>query len=163
MARYDAAVVAKIPGDIVLEPDEHVLLATKPLAFWTPAALLIALLWAVAFARVASGQLDFAVEAVVAVAVTVVLGFAWLRWRGRWFVLTNRRVITRSGVLNRTQSAILIERLQDVTLVRPFPLSAVRGYGIVELESAGKESAERLAMEHADEFHRRLTDALTPA
>lgn len=162
--------VAKIPGDIVLEPDEHVLLATKPLAFWTPVALLLLALWAAAIVLWANGDLGpFALLAVVAVAATVVLGFAWVRWRARWFILTDRRVITRWGVLARNQAAILLDRVQDVTLLRPFPLSYLRGYGVLQLETAGEHSSERLsgglhriAMEHADEFHRRLNDALTP-
>lgn len=160
----------RIPGDVVLEPDEHVLIATKPLAFWTPAALLLLVLWALAAWRLVAGQLDFAVPVVLAVAATVVLGLAWLRWRGRWFLLTNRRVIARWGVLDRNQAAILLDRIQDVTLERPFPLSYVRGYGVLQLETAGEHSSERvsaglgrIAMEHADEFHRQLTDALTPA
>lgn len=161
----------RIPGDIVLEPDEHVLVATKPLAFWTPVVPFLLAVWAVAFAYWANGDLGrFTLVALVAVAATVVLGLAWLRWRGRWFLLTSRRVIVRWGVLDRNQAAILLDRIQDVTLQRPFPLSYLRGYGVLQLETAGEHSSERLsggvhriAMEHADEFHRRLTDALTPA
>ncbi len=152
------------PGDIVLETNEHVLIATKPLALWTPAVVVVVALWiAAVWGWLALGSPGLGVAGVVAAAaVTLYLGVRWLRWRGRWFVLTDRRLITRSGVLNRTQSAILLERLQDVTLTRPFPMSYLAGYGVLELESAGEHSTERLAMEHADEFHRLLTDAVTP-
>lgn len=154
--------MSAIPGDIVLEPDERVLIATKPLALWLPAVILLIALWVLAlWAFAAVDTAVFAAAALLAVAATVLLGSRWLRWRARWFVLTDRRVIVRQGVLDRRQSAILIQRMQDVTLERPFPLSLLRGYGILEIESAGGHSDERLAMEHADEFHRRLTDALT--
>ncbi len=152
-----------VPGDVVLEPGERVLLTTKPLALWLPVGILIALLWAYAlYAWASGGTATFSLGAVIAVAITVVAGLAWLRWRAHWYILTQRRIITRSGVLNRVQSAILLERLQDVTLERPFPLSAFRGYGVLRIESAGKDSEERIAMEHADAFHRSLTEALTP-
>lgn len=154
----------RIPGDIVLESGERVILATKPLAFWLPVTIVVALLWLYVLTLVAGDSVAaLALSVVVAVAVTVVAGFAWIRWRARWFVLTDRRIITRSGVLNRVYSAILLERLQNVTLERPFPLSLIRGYGLLRLESAGEHfSTVRITMEHADVFHRELTEAVTP-
>jgi len=93
----------------------------------------------------------------------------WLPWSVRWFVLTDRRVVSRWGVLNRNQSALLLDRVQDASLSRPFPLSLVRDYGVIRLESAGIHSEERiteglheLAMTHASAFYRALTDAQTP-
>lgn len=160
----------RLPADVVLEPGEHVIVATKPLAFWLPVALVVVLLWAVTLYAWASGTTAaFSGLALLAVAITVVAGFAWIRWRARWFVLTDRRVIARWGVLNRNQAAILLERVQDVTLERPFVLSYFREYGVLQIETAGEHSSERvsgghhrLAMEHAAPFHRALTDALTP-
>ena len=153
----------RIPGDVVLEPAERVILATKPLALWLPVTLLLLALWVAMLSLWSAGSTGgFALLTTLAVACTVVAGIAWLRWRARWYVLTDRRIITRSGILNRVQSAILLERLQDVTLERPFPLSSLRGYGVLVIESAGEHSEERIPMEHADAFHRALTDALTP-
>ena len=93
----------------------------------------------------------------------------WLPWSVRWFVLTDRRVVSRWGLLNRNQSALLLDRVQDASLSRPFPLSLVRDYGVIRLESAGIHSEERiteglheLAMTHASAFYRALTDAQTP-
>mgnify|MGYP003297477245 CR=1 FL=1 len=51
-------------------------------------------------------------------------------WRARWFVLTDRRVIARWGVFNRNQAALLLDRVQDASLARPFPLSLIRDYGV---------------------------------
>jgi uncharacterized membrane protein YdbT with pleckstrin-like domain len=152
-----------IPRDIVLEPNERVILATKPLALWLPVTIVLLALWiAVLYLWTTGSTAAFATLVVVAVALTVVAVAAWLRWRARWYILTDRRIITRSGILDRIQSAILLDRLQDVTLERPFPLSTLRGYGILRIESAGKESEERIAMEHSDVFHRELTQAITP-
>lgn len=153
----------RIPRDVVLEPGERVLVTTKPLALWLPVVLVIGILWAAALYEwaTASNAL-FAGLVVAAVAVTIVAGLAWLRWRAHWYILTDRRIITRWGILDRIQSAILLERLQDVTLEHPFPLSLLRGYGVLRLESAGEHSMERIPMEHASEFHRMLTQAITP-
>lgn len=152
-----------IPGDVVLEPAERVILATKPLAMWLPVTIALLALWiAVLYFWSAGSTGAFSLLAVVAVALTVLALAAWLRWRSRWYILTDRRIITRAGILNRVQSAILLERLQDVTLERPFPLSLLRGYGVIVIESAGEHSEERIPMEHADIFHRELTQAITP-
>src|ERR671937_3211775 len=152
-----------IPRDIVLEPAERVILSTKPLAMWLPVTLILLASWIVVLYFWSAGPVGlFALFVIAAVALTVVAVAGWLRWRAKWYILTDRRIITRSGILDRMQSAILLDRLQDVTLERPFPLSTLRGYGILRIESAGKESEERIAMEHSDDFHRALTQALTP-
>ena len=152
-----------IPNDVVLEPAERVILATKPLALWLPVTIVLLALWIAVLSFWSSGSTGvFSALVLIAVALTVVSVAAWLRWRARWYILTDRRIITRAGILNRVQSAILLERLQDVTLERPFPLSALRGYGVVVIESAGEHSEERIPMEHADVFHRDLTQAITP-
>lgn len=93
----------------------------------------------------------------------------WIPWSRRWFVLTDRRVIARWGVFNRNQAALLLDRVQDASLARPFPLSLIRDYGVLHLESAGDHSQERissglenLSMTNASAFYRVLTDAQTP-
>jgi len=93
----------------------------------------------------------------------------WIPWSRKWFVLTDRRVIASWGVLNRNQAALLLDRIQDASLTRPFPLRMIRGYGVLHLESAGEHAEERisgglreLAMTNATAFYRALTDAQTP-
>jgi hypothetical protein len=66
----------------------------------------------------------------------------WIRWLGTlglyeiWrrktqFIVTNRRVIWRRGVINRTERSIPLSRLQDVTKQRRLMS------GWIELSSAG--------------------------
>jgi uncharacterized membrane protein YdbT with pleckstrin-like domain len=155
---------------VILEPSEQVLVATRPLFFWEPLVLIDLLLIVVAlyFAGVAQPGLS-AGALIVFVLLTLWIFVRWVPWSVRWFVLTDRRVISRWGVFNRNQSALLLDRVQDASLARPFPLSMVRDYGVVRLESAGIHSEERiteglheLAMTHATAFYRALTDAQTP-
>ena len=159
-----------IPGDIVLEPNEKVLVATRPLFLWEP----LMLLWLVlaGFALYGFATRDVAMTGVAGVALVlmgVLVLLMWVPWRARWYLVTDRRVVARWGVLDRKQAAELLDRIQDASLSRPFPLSLIRDYGIVTLETAGEHAEEtisggldELRMAGASRFYRALTEALTP-
>ena len=151
---------------MILEPSEQVIIATRPLFLWEPLVLVDALLVVVALYLSGIAQPGPAAAALIVFALLTLWIFVrWLPWSVRWFVLTDRRVVSRWGLLNRNQSALLLDRVQDASLSRPFPLSLVRDYGVIRLESAGIHSEERiteglheLAMTHASAFYRALTD-----
>lgn len=165
----------KAPGDLILEPNEHVIMATRPLFLWEPLVLLDVVLVIAALyfsgSRATGGQ-TYDVIAGVCLIVALLL-FAWLLirwipWSRKWYVLTDRRVISKWGVLNRNQAALLLDRVQDASLTRPFPLSLVRDFGVIHVESAGEHAEERISgglreleMTHATTFYRALTDAQT--
>jgi uncharacterized membrane protein YdbT with pleckstrin-like domain len=123
-------------------------------------------------AVLASGQGQDALAGVLVIAALVLLVwllFKWIPWSRRWYVLTDRRVIARWGVFNRHQAALLLDRVQDASLARPFPLSLIRDYGVIHVESAGEYSQDRISsglqnlpMTNASAFYRALTDAQTP-
>jgi uncharacterized membrane protein YdbT with pleckstrin-like domain len=172
---------ASAPGDLILEPNEHVLLATRPLFLWEPLVLLVILLIVASlylYGQSGAGtvrdnpspQLEWLSYGSLVLAVLLLpwLVLKWIPWSRRWYVLTDRRVIARWGVLNRNQAALLLDRIQDASLSRPFPLSLVRDYGVLHLESAGEHAEERIsgglreiAMTQATAFYRMLTDAQT--
>ena len=164
MGRVDA------PGDLILEPNERVLVATRPLFLWEVFVLLEILFVIGAF--YAAGQRQDVLAGVLiiaALALLVWLVIRWIPWSRRWYVLTDRRVIAKWGVFNRNQAALLLDRVQDASLARPFPLSLIRDYGVLHLESAGEHSREtissglqNLPMTQATTFYRALTDAQTP-
>ena len=158
------------PHDIILEPNETVILATRPLFLWELLILIDVLLFIVALYASGIGQ-PWLVVACLAVFVLLTLWILvrWILWSARWFVLTDRRVIVRWGVFNRNQAALLVDRIQDASLARPFPLSLIRDYGVLHLESAGEHAEERisggvreLAMTGATAFYRALNNAQTP-
>ena len=161
------------PGDVILEPNEKVLLATRPLFLWEPLVILdIGLLVLSLFFTPIAPPLAIAAGAAF-VLLTLWIILKWIPWSATWFVLTDRRVISRWGVFNRHQVALLLDRIQDASLARPFPLSLIRDYGVLRLESAGEHASERisggmtggpqeLAMTGATAFYRALTDAQTP-
>ncbi|HJW50183.1 MAG TPA: PH domain-containing protein, partial [Candidatus Limnocylindria bacterium] len=132
----------------------------------------VALILLVVGAVFAAGQGQDVIAGVLLIAALVLLVwvlFKWIPWSRRWYVLTDRRVIARWGVFNRNQAALLLDRVQDASLARPFPLSLIRDYGVLHIESAGEHSQDRissglqnLSMTNASAFYRALTDAQTP-
>ena len=161
------------PRDVILEPNEKVLMATRPLFLWEPLVIIDILLVVLALYFTPIQPALMVVFLAVFAFLTLWLVLQWIPWSAKWFVLTDRRVIARWGVFNRNQTALLLDRIQDASLARPFPLSLVRDYGVLRLESAGEHASERisggmtggpqeLAMTGATGFYRALTDAQTP-
>lgn len=160
----------RAPRGIIYEPGERTLAVGRPFAWW-PVLLALVVVFLVA-AALAAGQRQeaAALAALIVAAIVLLLTFArWLQWVNRVWVLTDRRVIARSGILNRTQAAVLLERVQDASLTRPFPASLIADYGVLHLETAGIHSEERVteglhevAITGASRFYAQLTDALTP-
>lgn len=158
------------PGDLILEPAERVLIATRPLFLWE-LFVLVEVFFIVGALYASSQRQDVlaGVLVIAALALLVWLLFKWIPWSRKWFVLTDRRVIAKWGVFNRNQAALLLDRVQDASLARPFPLSLIRDYGVLHLESAGEHSGKEinvrglqdLSMTNATAFYRALTDAQT--
>lgn len=169
-----------VPRDVILEPNERILIATRPLYLWEPLVILeVALLVAALSLYGQSGAGDPArdlgspqleilagVALLLAVVLLVWMVARWVPWSRKWYVLTDRRVIARWGVFDRSQAALMLSRVQDVSLERPFPKSLIRDYGVVHIESAGEHAEERISggldaldMTHATAFYRALTDA----
>jgi len=157
------------PRDIILEPNEKVLMATRPLFLWEPLVIIDILLLILALYFTPIQPALMVASLAVFALLTLWLLVQWIPWSAKWFVLTDRRIITRRGVLNRTQAALLLDRVQDASISHPFPLSMIRDYGVLHLESAGEHAQERLeggthelAMTGSTKFYQALTDAQTP-
>jgi len=71
---------------------------------------------------------------------------AWkaIRWRFTHFVLTNERVITRSGVIAKHSKEIPLETINDVTF-RQGILERMIGAGDIIIESAGESGQNRFS------------------
>lgn len=158
------------PGGIIYEPGGRVLAVGRPFAWWVllvGAELVLLIVGVIAAAQ--SQQLLAYVAFAADLVVLVFLIVRYLQWTSRVWVLTDRRVIARSGILNRAQAAVLLERIQDASLTKPFPASLIADFGILHVETAGIHSEERVteglhevAITGASAFYRELTMALTP-
>lgn len=69
---------------------------------------------------------------------------AWrvLEWRAGWFVVTDRRLLLRTGILTRRVAMMPLIKVTDMSYSRP-PAGRVLGYGEIVIESAGRDQALR--------------------
>lgn len=73
-----------------------------------------------------------------------VINIYYWAWRAHEYVLTDQRVILNEGILSKFSRSIAIDRIQDLTTFQGLWGRALR-YGDIEVESAGRESAEVLS------------------
>ena len=128
-----------------LGDDEEVALDLHP--HWKtlilPALIFIVTSGAAAFlAAIVSGGKDEAPAQWIIAGLALFVVLTWsvrplLRWRTTSFVLTNRRIITREGVLVRRGHDVPISRIHDVSFSRTL-LERLLGCGTLVIESAGE-------------------------
>ena len=104
--------------------------------------------------------------AVLVVAVLVVLRFVvwpFMKWLTTSYIVTDRRIITRVGVVARTGRDMPISRVNDVTFSHSGLLERLLGCGTLVVESAGERGQLVLRdVPHVEEVQRdvyRLAEA----
>lgn len=78
---------------------------------------------------------QFAVAVVVGVLATWWSVIPFLRWRTTTYTLTNHRLITRSGILNKTGTNLPLARVNDVTYERSLA-DRMLGCGTLRVQTA---------------------------
>lgn len=63
-------------------------------------------------------------------------------WRRDWLVVTNKRLVTQSGIFSRSMPMMPLQKITDMSYRRS-PLGLLLGYGNFVLESAGQNQALR--------------------
>ncbi len=151
----------------LLNEGEHVVVTTRThvKALLWPAVLLI-LLAAVAgflstFPSGKAAPLLLAViwgVALVAACVWVLRPF--LGWLTTTYTVTNRRLITRTGILNRTGHDIPVPRISDVAYEHGL-LDRVLGCGTLVISDASERGRVRLHdIPHVEQVHLKISDLL---
>jgi len=74
----------------------------------------------------------------------VVVNLYYWGWRAHEYVLTDQRVILNEGIISKFSRSIAIDRIQDLTTFQGL-WGRTWGFGDIELESAGRDSAEVLS------------------
>jgi uncharacterized membrane protein YdbT with pleckstrin-like domain len=104
--------------------------------------------------------------AIVIVAALIVLRFSvwpFIKWITTSYIVTDRRIITRVGVVARTGRDMPISRINDVTFQHSSILERVLGCGTLVVESAGERGQLVLRdVPHVEEVQRdvyRLAEA----
>ena len=117
--------------------------------------------------RVPEGDLQAAGRVAVAVLAGLVL-LRWvvlpfLRWRATRVVVTDRRVLTRSGIVSRHGRDLPLSRVDDLAFSRTL-VDRVFGSGTVVLSSAGERPALVLpAMPHVALLQATLSELVETA
>jgi membrane protein YdbS with pleckstrin-like domain len=65
-----------------------------------------------------------------------------LEWRNDWFVVTDRRLLLRTGIITRKVAMMPLIKVTDMSYSRPL-VGRVLGYGEIVIESAGHDQALR--------------------
>jgi len=134
-----------IPARLLGE-DEHVVMAMRPHwkeLVWPALVLLVVSPLATFVATVIpeGGAQRWLRLAVVAVAVLIVLRWSlwpFLQWLTTSYVVTDRRLITRYGVIARVGRDMPLSRVNDVTFEHSSILERVLRCGTLVVESAGE-------------------------
>jgi len=157
------AISAKLLGE-----DEYVVVSTrthwKALVF--PVFLLLVVAGAGGFlaAIVPSGSLQTPARvAILAVGVVILAAFALkrvLNWYFSTYTVTNRRLITRHGILTRTGRDIPLMRINDVSYEHGL-IDRILGCGTLHIESAGERGQVVLPdVPHVEHVHLQMSDLL---
>ncbi len=87
------------------------------------------------------------------------LAWAWLVYRSREFVITNRRIIQTQGLVNKKASDSSLEKINDAVLTESV-FGRIFGFGDLEVLTASESGIERLRMlADAREFKKAMLDA----
>ena len=102
---------------------------------------LVALTW---LDQVLPLGLQFARDLLLAGWVVLMARLTWrvLEWREDWFVVTDRRLLMRTGLVTRRVAMMPLIKVTDMSYSRP-PAGRVLGYGEIVIESAGQDQALR--------------------
>jgi len=107
------------------------------------------------------GQVAIAVAGLLVAVWWCVLPF--LRWRTTTYTLTNRRLITRSGVLDKVSMDLPLSRVNDVASQRSL-LDRLLGCGTLSVQTASEGGTTRLVdVPDVEHVHQTMTELLLGA
>ena len=151
----------------MLGADEHVVIHTRTHA---KALILPALALIVVGAAVGVGTALMPAEArpvgtlaVVAAGLVLVLWWVvvpYLRWWTTTYTVTNRRLITRSGILNKTGTDLPLNRVNEVATERSL-LDRMLGCGTLNISTAAEDGMVVLSdVPDAERVHTEISELL---
>jgi uncharacterized membrane protein YdbT with pleckstrin-like domain len=145
----------------LLTQGEEILLETNP--HWKAIVkyVLLLVLIVVAVVAVTVAAPAFALAALAVGGLFVLIGPlpGYLRWHATLFVLTNERVIRRTGVLGKHSKEIPLDAINDVSFNQSF-FDRMLGSGRLALESAGEQGQEVFTnVRKPEEMQKRIYEA----
>jgi uncharacterized membrane protein YdbT with pleckstrin-like domain len=151
----------------MLGADEHVIIHTRThaKALILPALALILIGAAVGFgaALMPAQARPAGTLAVVGVGLVLVLWWVllpYLRWWNRTYTITNRRLITRSGILNKTGVDLPLNRILEVASDRSL-MDRILGCGTLNVSTAAEDGMVVLVdVPDAEHVHTQISELL---
>lgn len=151
----------------LLNDDEHVLVSTRThvKALLLPALVLILLAGVAGFLSSLPGgeARDVLVLVIWAVALLAILWFVvrpFLGWLTTTYTITNRRLITRHGIITRRGHDIPLARVSDVAYEHGL-VDRVLGCGTLVISDASEYGRVKLHdIPHVEQVHLRLSEQL---
>ena len=121
---------------------------------------LVVLMW---LDQVLPVPLPFVRDLLLAGWVALLARLTWrtLEWREDWFVVTDRRLLVRTGLVTRKVAMMPLIKVTDMSYDRP-PVGRLLGYGEIVIESAGQEQALRRIrhLPHPDALYLEICELL---
>jgi uncharacterized membrane protein YdbT with pleckstrin-like domain len=131
-----------LPGERILaSSSRHWIVLLRPIA---ATVLAMAIAWGVLLLVPVASEIKLFLVLAVALAGLGIINLYYWAWRAHEYVLTDQRVILNEGILSKFSRSIAIDRIQDLTTFQGV-WGRAWGFGDIELESAGRESAEVLS------------------
>ncbi|QIK72122.1 PH domain-containing protein [Propioniciclava coleopterorum] len=150
----------------LLGADESVVLhlRTHPKALILPGIMLFALLLAVLIGwtlmpPTAQPWIGWGISAVAAIMVVPFVLLPYLRWRTSTYTLTNRRVITRHGILNKAGHDLPLSRINNVTYDRSLT-DRLLGCGTLRFTTAAEAPVTLPDVPDVERVHVVMTELL---
>lgn len=99
------------------------------------------------------------VGGVVLILFVLLVFIPWLRWRTTTYTLTDRRVITRKGIINKSGHDIPLSRINNVTYERNL-LDRILGCGTLQLTTAAEAPVTLVDVPSVERVHVVMTELL---
>lgn len=151
----------------LLNEGEHVVVSTRTHV----KALLLPALWLILIAAVAGYLSTFPTGRAAPLLVAVIWGLAlvaavrlvarpFLRWLTTTYTVTDRRLITRTGILSRRGHDIPVPRISDVAYEHGL-VDRLLGCGTLVISDASERGRVRLRdIPHVEQVHLQISDLL---
>ena len=151
----------------MLGADEHVVIHTrthaKALILPALALILVGAAVGVGTALMPAQARPVGTLAVIAVGLVLVVWWVvipYLRWWTTTYTVTNRRLITRSGILNKTGTDLPLNRIHEVATERSL-LDRMLGCGTLNVTTAAEDGMVVLAdVPDAEHVHTEISELL---
>ncbi|MFY9263614.1 MAG: PH domain-containing protein [Actinomycetaceae bacterium] len=131
--------------------------------FWNVVGLIIVILAAISAFLLLPDSVPSWVNWVIVgtsvILVLVVFGYPWLQWITSTYTITNRRVITRSGIITKTGHDIPLSGISNVAYERGF-MDRLSGAGTIILETSADNPLQLHDVPKVEQVHVELTDLL---